>query len=92
MSPRFYSFLWMVFAVAAGVLWLGNVFTMMTAVVLGFIAFGLIFTGMMCVLPSMAHYEKAPKVESTDPKAEPVARQTSLIPTHLHAPMKLRIH
>ena len=51
MTPKFYSFLWIVFAVSAGIIWLAGVFTLTTVVVYGFISFGLVFTGMMCVLP-----------------------------------------
>ena len=51
MSPKFYSFLWVVYFVAAGVLWLAGVFTLSTAVIFGFVAFGFVFMGMMCVLP-----------------------------------------
>ena len=51
MSPRFYSFLWAIYFVVAAVLWLAGVFTLLTAVVFGFVAFGFVFMGMMCVLP-----------------------------------------
>lgn len=56
MTPRFYGFLWVVFTVAAGILWLGGVFTLLTMVVLGFISFGLTFIGMMCVLPAVVSH------------------------------------
>jgi len=69
MSPRFYTLLWMVFFVSAGLLLLGGVFTITTLIVYGFIAFGLVFTGMMCVLPNVAALpaEKGPK-----PKTRPM--------------------
>jgi apolipoprotein N-acyltransferase len=67
MSPKFYSLLWVLFAVSAGILWLGNVFTMLATVIFGFIAFGLIFTGMMCVLPgTVSHLQ--PKRIATPPR------------------------
>ena len=68
----------MVYLVSAGVLWLGNVFTLFTAVVFGFIAFGLIFAGMMCVLPTLVAHPpvrlskmRRPKME-LEPAARPV--------------------
>lgn len=68
----------MVYLVSAGVLWLGNVFTLFTAVVFGFIAFGLIFAGMMCVLPTLVVHlpvrlskMRRPKME-LEPAARPV--------------------
>ena len=42
---------WIVFAVMAGIFLSVGSFTMLVAVVFGFIAFGLVFAGMMCVLP-----------------------------------------
>lgn len=60
MTPKFYSYLWTVFAATALIFWLGGVFTMMTLVVYGFIAFGLVFTGMICVLPGLAAHPPAP--------------------------------
>jgi hypothetical protein len=56
MSPKFYGGVWVIFAVSAALVWLAGAFTEMTAVVFGFIAFGHIFMGMMCVLPgTVAH-------------------------------------
>jgi hypothetical protein len=56
MSPRFYVSLWSVAAVAALVVWGVGAMTMLTIVVFGFLAFGLTFVGMMCVLPGwVAH-------------------------------------
>lgn len=52
MSPKTYWFIWMLFFAGAGIIWLAGLFTQVTAVVCGFIIFGLTFMGMMCVLPS----------------------------------------
>lgn len=52
MSPKTYGSLWILMIVAAGMIWLAGAFTLLTAVVFGFIAFGMTFMGMMCVLPS----------------------------------------
>jgi len=51
----------------------GNL-TMLSAVVLGFIAFGLTFMGMMGVLPTMVSHPPAPKAPRAE-KAKPVAMQ-----------------
>ncbi|MBK8464743.1 MAG: hypothetical protein IPL32_02850 [Chloracidobacterium sp.] len=56
MSPRSYSFLWLVYFVSVGVMSIAGVLTMVAVVAFGFIAFGLVFMGMMCVLPAaVAH-------------------------------------
>lgn len=61
MSPKMYGFLWLVFGVLAGILFVGGVFTLMTAVVFGFVAFGLTFMGMMCVLPGTVSHPPVKK-------------------------------
>lgn len=60
MSPRFYSYLWIVYAAAAGLLWIAGMFTMLTLVVFGFVAFGLVFAGMICVLPGAVSHPPTP--------------------------------
>lgn len=56
MLVKIYWSICVVFAISAGILLSGGAFTMFLAVVFGFIAFGLIFAGMMCVLPgAVAH-------------------------------------
>ncbi len=79
MSPRFYSFLWIVYFVTAGVMWLAGALSMLAIVVFGFIAFGFVFMGMMCVLPGTVSHpehneEKIPRTERAA-KSE-VARPT----------------
>jgi hypothetical protein len=66
MSPRFYSYLWIACAVIAGALWIAGYFSMLTLVVFGFVAFGLIFMGMMCVLPGTASHPPVAKVSAND--------------------------
>lgn len=61
MSPRFYFSLWFIFAAAVVGISILGMTTMLSLVVLGFIAFGLTFIGMMCVLPSaVAHSHEKP--------------------------------
>lgn len=56
MLTKIYAALWFTVVFAAGILFLAGNFTMLTAVVFGFITLGLVFAGMMCVLPvSVAH-------------------------------------
>ena len=91
MSPKFYWSLWGFFAVSAGVLWLAGVFTMLTAVIFGFVAFGLIFTGMMCVLPAMVAHPPVSKAGASAPtKVDPAVRPVQVRNARPHAPLALR--
>jgi hypothetical protein len=63
MSPRFYWSLWVFYFVSAGILWLAGIFTLTTLIVYGFTAFGLVFTGMMCVLPNVVSHPAAETAE-----------------------------
>lgn len=80
MSPRFYSALWIVFAAAALIFWIAGSLTMFVGVVFGFIAFGLVFTGMMCVLPTqVAHEHERPEplmIEIAKPAVAEARRET----------------
>ncbi|MEQ1605322.1 MAG: hypothetical protein ABL999_10695 [Pyrinomonadaceae bacterium] len=69
MSPKFYNLLWVAFAVAAGVLFVAGVFTMLTLVVFGFIAFGLVWVGMICVLPGTVGHEAVAVKQPATPKS-----------------------
>lgn len=75
MSPRFYQMLWIITGVSAGVLWLAGMFTMMAVVVYGFIAFGLTFTGMMCVLPGVVSHHHEVEVNADPILVEPKVRK-----------------
>lgn len=78
MTPKFYSFLWIAFAIVAGLLFVTGFFTMLTLVTFGFIAFGLVWVGMICVLPGTVGHEPSPVKKPTPRKmdtkgfAEPV--------------------
>ena len=85
MSPRFYWFLWVVYFVSVGVLWLGGAFTLTTLIVYGFLAFGLTFTGMMCVLPNVVSHPPLKKAKTPRPApvtraAEPVSAPLPTVP------------
>ena len=85
MSSRFYSFLWIACAIIAGALWIAGYFSMLTLVVFGFVAFGLIFIGMMCVLPGTVSH---PPVQKTTEHRESVRNAKG----HLGVPFGLRPH
>ena len=71
MSPRFYSVLWIAFFASAFAFWAAGSFSMLTATVYGFFAFGLTFVGMMCVLPGLTHNHRVH--ESVAPALKPAA-------------------
>jgi hypothetical protein len=54
MTPRFYGYLWMAFSLIALAALVASGFSLLAWVVLGFITFGLIWAGMICVLPGMS--------------------------------------
>lgn len=75
---KFYTGLWAVYgAVTLGLLLTGSM-TMLALTVLGFVAFGLIFMGMMCVLPTIVGHPVALVEES---RPEPVGEQAAARPT-----------
>lgn len=51
MLLRIYQSLWLVYWLAALVLFVTGAMTSVAVVAFGFVAFGLVFMGMMCVLP-----------------------------------------
>ncbi len=77
MSPKFYGYLWAIFFAAAAIIGISGLFTMQTLVVFGFCAFGLVFLGMMCVLPGVvSHSHEAKPVAAASSKMK-VARKPS---------------
>lgn len=52
MYAKIYGIVWMVVLLTAGVLFAAGLFTPIVTVAFGFLAFGLVFMGMMSVLPS----------------------------------------
>jgi ABC-type transport system involved in cytochrome bd biosynthesis fused ATPase/permease subunit len=80
MSVKSYSFLWIIFFVVASVMWLTGVLSMMAIVVFGFIAFGLVFMGMMCVLPLMvAHPTRQPEEKIKESRQPMSARSAKVV-------------
>ena len=52
MLTKIYAGLWAIFLLAAAIIFLTGNFTMFVGVVFGFVAFGMVFMGMMGVLPA----------------------------------------
>jgi hypothetical protein len=55
MLTKIYFALWALYFVAGAVLFLTGSLTSITIVAMGFIAFGMVFMGMMAVLPTAVH-------------------------------------
>jgi hypothetical protein len=72
MSPKFYLSLWILAAAAAVMTFFAGAMTMFALVVFGFLAFGLVFIGMMCVLPSsVAHQHELEHTIEPKPVKQP---------------------
>jgi hypothetical protein len=78
-----FSLLWMALAVVAGILWMGGVFSLLVGVVFGFIAFGLVFMGMMCVLPGTVSHPV--KDHSREIRAEKPQRAGAVVAAYRSA-------
>ena len=74
MIVRIYWSLWILTALSAVVLFLVGGLSMMAAVVYGTIAFGLIFMGMIGVLPNLATHPSEAPATKPKPVAEPAMR------------------
>ncbi len=84
MIVKIYGMIWAFIAMAAAVTFLMGNFTELTAVVFGFISFGMIFMGMMGVLPStLANHTPMKKQKPQNPVKEKAAR--SFPATTVHA-------
>jgi len=71
MLVKIYYSLWAIAAVAAVMVFATGNFTMLGAVVFGFIAFSLTFMGMISVLPDWAAHPVTPKPAPVEPAVEP---------------------
>ena len=93
MSPKTYGFLWTLVIVAAGIIWLAGVFTLITAVVFGFIAFGMTFMGMMCVLPGVVAHPGLPRVEKPTASTNRLQTERKLVPrSQVRYPVSARFY
>lgn len=81
MSPRFYFSICILAAFAALITWLPGAMTPIGVVAFGFLAFALVFIGMMCVLPSaVAHSHEKPAKRLAEPTAPVQPGQTAHMP------------
>src|SRR5437868_13470880 len=76
MLVKVYWMTWGVIGLAALLLLAAGSFTMLISVVFGFIAFGMIFMGMIAVLPVMASHPAPPKLEKAPAEALQPIRET----------------
>jgi hypothetical protein len=65
---KLYWTLWAVIGTTALLIWASGNFTMLTLIGFGFVSFGMIFMGMISVLPSTVGHHSAPAA----PKVKPV--------------------
>ena len=84
MLTKIYMMLWFAVLFTAGAIFVTGSFTMLTAVVFGFITFGLVFMGMMSVLPAtVAHRKPVQMVVSVE--ARPTTKRPISIAERVHA-------
>lgn len=80
MFAKLYWSTWLAIALIAGIVILTGNFTAMALVVFGFIAFGMVFMGMMNVLPAIVSHP-APKPPKSERQEIP-ARSNVVVPVH----------
>lgn len=61
MFVKIYGMMWATIAIIAALFWVTGNFTLITLVAFGFVGFGMIFMGMMCVLPSTVGHNALPE-------------------------------
>ena len=86
MFAKTYFYAWLVIAAIAGVFYVTGNMTMLAISVFGMIAFGMVFMGMMNVLPSVLEHEAAEPLPAKEEKA--VAPRTVSLP---HGAQSVRV-
>ena len=71
MLTKIYTGLWAIFLLAAAIIFVTGNFTMFVGVVFGFVAFGMVFMGMMGVLPATVVHP-APATAEAKVEEDPV--------------------
>ena len=84
MSIRSYWSIWGMFTLASVLLFAAGYMTMMTIVVLGVVAFGLTFMGMMCVLPGTVSHVNHPEPVKIETVALQPIRETPANAFHVY--------
>lgn len=79
MLVRLYEFLWILFAASAILLFAAGYMTPIAVVLYGFIAFGMVFMGMISLLPATSGHNAQAPAENP----EPVIAQTKAAPARL---------
>lgn len=77
MLNKLYGLSWVAFLLLAGLLFVGGYLTEMAIVILGFVAFGLVFMGMIGVLPSSVGHNTPPAREPVRTAAPEPSLRTS---------------
>ena len=81
MLVKMYWTLWAVIAALALLVLITGNFTMLMLVVFGFVAFGMIFMGMMSVLPATVAHPAPPEIP--EPKVEKAREEGAFQPNQL---------
>ncbi len=68
---------WILFSIMAGIFLMVGSFSMVVAVVFGLIAFGLVFAGMMCVLPGEVSHMAVKQIKVLAPNRALINDTTS---------------
>lgn len=86
MLTKIYGMLWVLIAFAAALFFLTGNLTQLVGVVFGFITFGMIFMGMMNVLPAAIAHPPLPNDEKAQmpakEKAAEVSPTAAVLPAH----------
>ena len=80
---KIYWTLWAIIAILAVLLFVTGNFTMLTLVAFGFVSFGMIFMGMIAVLPSTVGHHAPPKEPKAKVKAEQAQEERIFQPNTL---------
>lgn len=78
MLVRIYWLMWALLILAALIIYAAGNFTMLTAVVFGFLAFGMTFMGMMSVLPGMVAHPPRIKPAKVETGPVEIVRQPAI--------------
>lgn len=75
---KLYWTLWAAIGTTALLLWASGNFTMMTLVGFGFVSFGMIFMGMIAVLPSTVGHHAVPAAPKVKPEKVSVEKEKGI--------------
>jgi len=93
MTPKFYAVTWALFGLFSALIWLTGLMTAPVLVSLGFVTFGLVFTGMMCVLPGTVSHPttrsvpEPPRHVRPEAVSKPIEAKTASAPAFRFRPI-----